>query len=249
MRTIRMPLVCCMITMLSYVASSCTSKSINVSAHLDQPGVTTNHSSDVTDLLEELKLGNKRFYSGNLQHYHQNTDRIKELAKAQHPKAVVVTCSDSRVPPEIVFDQGLGDIFTVRTAGNVMNNIEEGSIEYAAEHLHTKLVVVMGHEGCGAIGAMLDHHDKMSDDKEECEEEHDHIYSIINFLRCEEEAMEALKDNENRSGAMVRANVIHGVKQLRKSKPILSKLCSEDELQIVGAIYHIDNGEVEFLDI
>lgn len=249
MRTIRMPLVCLMITMLSYVTSSCTSKSTNVSAHLDQPGVTTNHSSDVTDPLEELKLGNKRFYSGKLQHDHQNIERIKELATAQHPKAVIVTCSDSRVPPEIVFDQGLGDIFTIRTAGNVMNDIEEGSIEYAAEHLHTKLVVVMGHEGCGAIGAMLDHHDKLSDDKEKCEEEHDHIYSIINFLECEEEAKEALKDKENRSSAMVRANVIHGVKQLRKSKPVLSKLCSEDGLQIVGAIYHIDNGEVEFLDI
>lgn len=229
--------------LLSYGTSSCTSKSQNASTQ-------SNLTSTLTeDPLAELKDGNKRFCNGQLIHTHQDIERIKELSAGQNPKAVVVTCSDSRVPPEIIFDQGLGDIFTIRTAGNVMSDYEEGSVEYAAEHLHTKLVIVMGHEGCGAVTAMLEHAGKDSDDEDDCEEEHDHIASIINALESEEEAAEALKHTGDKCSAMVRANVVHGVKQLRKSKPILSKLHDKDEIQIIGAVYHLDSGVVEFLDI
>lgn len=231
--------------MLSYGASSCTSKSQNASTQTE-----SNITSTEKDPLADLKDGNKRFCSGQLHHNHQDIDRIKELCTGQNPKAVVVTCSDSRVPPEIIFDQGLGDIFTIRTAGNVMNDYEEGSVEYAAEHLHTKLVIVMGHEGCGAVTAMLEHSDKQSAViNDDCEEEHNHISSIIAALESEEEADEALKHTGDRCSAMVRANVVHGVKQLRKSKPILSHLYDKEEIQIIGAVYHLDSGEVEFLDI
>lgn len=233
--------------LLSYGTSSCTSKSENASTQINQT-----NTIEESDPLSDLKKGNERFCNGHLIHVHQDVDRIKELAEGQHPKAVVVTCSDSRVPPEIIFDQGLGDIFTIRTAGNVMNDYEEGSVEYAAEHLHTKLVVVMGHEGCGAVTAMLEHAECLSkkDDDDDDETEHNHIESIIEALENEEEAREALKEKkEHRCSAMVRANVIHGVKQLRKSKPVLSKLKEKDEIEIIGAIYHLDTGKVEFLDI
>lgn len=229
--------------LLSYGTSSCTSKSQNASTLSNQNITLSNH-----DPLTELKEGNERFCSGHLIHNHQDIERIKELANGQHPKAVVVTCSDSRVPPEIIFDQGLGDIFTIRTAGNVMSDYEEGSVEYAAEHLHTKLIIVMGHEGCGAVTAMLEHCDKKAE-KDDCEEHHDHIASIIAALESEEEASEALNATGDRCSAMVRANVVHGVKQLRKSKPILAELSDNEEIQIIGAVYHLDSGKVEFLDI
>ena len=235
------------LALLSYGTSSCTSKSENASTQTNQTSV-----SSESNPLSALKEGNERFCSGLLSHNHQDINRIKELTEGQHPKAVIITCSDSRVPPEIIFDQGLGDIFTIRTAGNVMSDYEEGSVEYAAEHLHTKLIVVMGHESCGAVTAMLEHSDKLLQ-KENSEEgnhdECDHITSIIQALENEEEAKEALKETENRCSAMVHANVIHGVKQLRNSKPILSKLHEDKEIQIVGAVYHLDSGRVEFLDI
>ncbi len=225
--------------LLSYGTSSCTSKSENVSTqHQTQ-------TSDETDPLDELKKGNERFCSGNLLHNHQDAGRIQELVEGQDPKAVIITCSDSRVPPEIIFDQGLGDLFTIRTAGNVMADYEEGSIEYAAEHLHTKLIVVMGHEECGAVHAMLNHSEADSANHHQP----DHISSIIKALREEEEAVEALKNTENKCSAMVRANVIHGVKQLRNSDPILSDLYKKNEIRIIGAVYHLDTGMVEFLNI
>lgn len=229
--------------MLSYGTSSCTSKSNNASTQSD-PFQTVNQN----DPLADLKSGNDRFSSGQLIHTHQSTERIKELASGQHPKAVVITCSDSRVPPEIVFDQGLGDLFTIRTAGNVMSDYEEGSVEYAVEHLHTKLVIVMGHESCGAVTAMLEHTDKHADSDDDYEEP-DHISSIIKALASEEEAFDALNSAEDKCSAMVRANVIHGVKQLRESKPVLSNLTKKEEIQIIGAVYHLDTGKVEFLDI
>ncbi len=226
---------------LSYGTSSCTSKSENASAQINQTVLETG------DPLEDLKAGNKRFYSGNPLHNHQDVERIKELSEGQHPKAVVITCSDSRVPPEIIFDQGLGDIFTIRTAGNVMSDYEEGSVEYAAGHLNTKLIVVMGHEGCGAINAMLEHYDGTGHSHPG--EISDHISTIIAALEAEEEAIEALNDTINRGSAMVRANVMHGVRQLRDSEPVLSKLNENDEIKILGAIYHLDTGIVEFLEI
>ena len=98
--------------------------------------------------LEALKAGNQRFMSGHPVHPHETLKRLRDLKKGQDPHTVVVSCSDSRVPPELIFDQGLGDIFSVRTAGNVIGDYELGSIEYAVEHLGCKLVVVLGHEEC-----------------------------------------------------------------------------------------------------
>lgn len=200
------------------------------------------------DAIGLLKEGNKRFCSNQMLHQHQTAETVKELESAQHPFAIVVSCSDSRVSPEIVFDQGLGDIFSIRTAGNVMSDYEEGSIEYAAEHLNTKLVVVMGHQGCGAIKAFLDYAEHKGENKQDNPEETGHIKSIVDKMNSEEEQEEVLYLSNDRYNNAVKANVINGVKQLRKSDPILSHLYNEGKIQIVGAIYNIHDGEVEFLD-
>src|SRR5512133_15490 len=116
-------------------------------AHSDQPSVAA------AEAISKLKEGNGRYTSGNLQHPGQTAERRTELAKTQHPFAAIVSCSDSRVPPEIVFDQGLGDLFVVRVAGNVINDEGMGSIEYTVDHLGTRLILVLGHQSCGAVKA------------------------------------------------------------------------------------------------
>src|SRR6266705_4213447 len=118
-------------------------------AHSDQPSVAP------AEAISKLKEGNGRYTSGNLQHPGQTTERRTELAKTQHPFASIVSCSDSRVPPEIVFDQGLGDLFIVRVAGNVINDEGLGSIEYSVDHLGTRLILVLGHQSCGAVDAAM----------------------------------------------------------------------------------------------
>ena len=104
----------------------------------------------------ELKAGNQHHVQHHYAHPHESDTRVRELVSGQHPHAVVLSCADSRVPPEIVFDQGLGDLFTVRVAGNIAGDAEIASIEYAIEHLHTPLVVVMGHQSCGAVAAAIE---------------------------------------------------------------------------------------------
>lgn len=230
---------------LSIGTSSCTSESKNVSATkstvADSLVLTQVIQSD--DPLTRLIDGNERFYKGKSIHQNQDTLTIKKLVAGQHPTVIIVSCSDSRVPPELVFDQGLGEIFSIRTAGNVIDNIELGSIEYAVDHLHTKLIVVLGHQGCGAIAAMLEHaHDKHVPG---------HVASIINALKNEpeEKVLLAMDNHEGLSEKAVRANVEHGVKQLRASGPILSELNKKNEIKIMGAIYNLETGRIEFLDI
>lgn len=202
------------------------------------PNMSTN---EVIDPLAVLKEGNERFYTGKATHSHQDSERLKELIDGQFPIAVVVSCSDSRVPPELIFDQGFGDIFSIRTAGNVMADYEEGSVEYAVDHLGTKLIVVMGHESCGAIKAFLDHKD---DDRVE-----GHVASIIQALKDETEEQELLKaPGKNIYSMAIKANIVHAVKQLQESEPVLSEMYKEGKINIIGAIYHIENGQVEFLD-
>ncbi len=195
--------------------------------------------------LQILREGNQRFSSGTSLHERQDLQRVKDLAKGQNPKCIIVSCSDSRVAPEVVFDQGLGDIFSIRTAGNVMSDYEEGSIEYAVEHLHTPLVVVMGHIGCGAIQALLDHSEDLNADLEKSA---GHIAKIIEKLKSEDEEQKVLSTAGKNSGLAVVANVMNGVKQLRNSDPFLGEAYSKGEINIVGAVYHIESGEVEFLD-
>lgn len=206
-----------------------------------------------SDPLSLLREGNDRFCNNQMQHKHQDIETVRMLETGQHPFAVIISCSDSRVTPEIVFDQGLGDLFSIRTAGNVMSDYEEGSIEYAVEHLNTKFIVVLGHQGCGAVKAFLnyveDQENSNSDENDNFSQMADHVQSIINKIKSEDEEIELLKNGHIDYDQAIRANIINGVKQLRTSDPILAKKYRNNEINIVGAVYHIDNGVVEFLDL
>lgn len=188
--------------------------------------------------LQKLEEGNKRFAAGKPVHPDETLERLRELKKGQHPFAIVVSCSDSRVPAELVFDQGLGDIFSIRTAGNVMGDYELGSIEYAVEHLDCKLVVVMGHKDCGAIKAFI---------KSEGHYEHlDHIKKIIEYIESEQEEKDLESHHELNLDKAIDANITHGVAFLRTAEPILKEFYETKKVAIVGAIYDIETGKVTF---
>jgi carbonic anhydrase len=182
-----------------------------------------------------LVEGNARFVSGRLQHPRQSPDRRTALARGQSPFAVVLGCADSRTGPEVLFDQGLGDLFVVRTAGNVIDDHALGSIEYAAEHLHAPLIVVLGHERCGAVVAARDTiaaHGHAEG----------HVQSLVEAIR---PAVEATADQD--AEATCKANVRNIVQALRKSEPILRHMAEGGEIKVVGAYYDLDTGLVTFL--
>jgi carbonic anhydrase len=185
-------------------------------------------------VLRELKAGNDHHVAKRYQHPHQTAARQSELASAQNPHAVILSCADSRVAPEIILDQGLGDLFDVRVAGNVASDTELASIEYAAEHLHTPVVVVMGHQKCGAVSAAV-----------EGGEADGHLPTLLALIR------PAVASAKGRPGDLienaVRINVENVVRQLRESTPVLSKLVEHGELTVVGAVYSLDTGKVEWL--
>jgi carbonic anhydrase len=185
-------------------------------------------------VLSDLKAGNERHASHHHKNPHQSAERMHELTNGQHPEAVVLTCADSRVPPEIVFDQGLGDLFDIRVAGNIAADAEIASIEYAAEHLHTPLVVVMGHQSCGAVAAAIEGGNPPG-----------HLPTLVAAIR------PAVNQARGMPGELadnaVRVNVEHVVQQLRSSKPVLATLVSEKKLRIVGAVYSLKTGLVTWL--
>jgi carbonic anhydrase len=188
--------------------------------------------------LQKLEEGNKRFTAGKPVHPNETLERLHELKKGQHPFVIVVSCSDSRVPAEIVFDQGLGDIFSIRTAGNVMGDYELGSIEYAVEHLDCKLILVMGHKDCGAIKAFI---------KSDGHYEHlDHIKKIIEYIEREQEEKNLAIHHELNLDKAIDANITHGVSFLRTTEPILKEFYDSKKVKIIGALYDIETGKVTF---
>jgi len=187
--------------------------------------------------LDNLKAGNERFVSGHPVHPDETLNRIRELKKGQNPFVVVVSCSDSRLPPELIFDQGLGDVFSIRTAGNVIGDYELGSIEYAVEHLHCKLIVVLGHENCGAIQAYATSGNEKHDD---------HIQTLVDYIAAEEEEKIIPDSLRSNIDILVKANIAHGVNFLRSSTPVLKPLVDKNEIKIIGAYYDLDSGNVLF---
>jgi carbonic anhydrase len=199
-------------------------------AHPDQPAVAP------AEAISKLKEGNGRYTSSNLQHPGQTTERRTELAKDQHPFAAVVSCSDSRVPPEIVFDQGLGDLFVVRVAGNVINDEGLGSIEYAVDHLGTRLILVLGHQSCGAVKAAKETIAAKG-------KAPGHIESLVLAIKPAVEA--TTKDDLETT---IKANVKHVVDTLRSSTPVLKAKVDSAQIQVIGGYYSLDTGAVTFLD-
>lgn len=194
------------------------------------------------DALERLREGNRRFASGN---GGQNTSGAHanraELVEGQDPFAIVLACSDSRVPVEIVFDQGLGDLFVIRVAGNVVAPSQIGSVEYAAAQLGTKLVVVLGHSNCGAVDATL------KELRREQAIRSPNLRAIVDRIG---PAIEPLleQDSDTPLHDAVVANIHHSVNRLHHGSLILEKMIESGELMIVGAEYSIESGEVRILD-
>lgn len=184
--------------------------------------------------LAELKAGNARYVAKTYQRPHQTAARQHALESGQSPHCTILTCADSRVPPEIIFDEGLGDIFDVRVAGNVAGDDEIASIEYAAEHLHTPLVVVMGHSHCGAVSAAVEGGTLPGK-----------LPTLMAAIRPAVD--QSASEPGDRIANAVRDNVVHVVEQLRASKPVLSELVTEGKLRIVGAVYSLETGKVEWL--
>lgn len=185
------------------------------------------------EALTRLAQGNRRFISASLTHPDQSAVRRVGQAAGQTPFAIVLGCSDSRVPPEVVFDQGLGDLFVVRVAGNVADDLGIASIEYAAEHLGVHLVVVLGHERCGAVTAAV---------KGDPLPGH-----LLNLMEVLAPAVAATSGQPgDRVADTVTANVELTVERLRGCGPILRELVEKGELQVVGAEYDLDTGEVVF---
>lgn len=187
------------------------------------------------EALTRLKDGNQRFVAGKLQHPRQTAKRRAELATGQHPFAIVLGCADSRTSPEVIFDQGLGDIFVIRVAGNVLNDETVASIEYAVDHLGAQLIVVLGHTRCGAIMAARETIAAKA-------EAPGHIQSLVKAIQ---PAVEATTGGDVEATA--KANVLNVVQALRDSAPILKKMVVAGTISVVGAHYDLDTGAVEFL--
>ncbi|MEI7475195.1 MAG: carbonic anhydrase [bacterium] len=178
--------------------------------------------------------GNKRFVKLKLMHPDESNKRRHELASGQHPIAIVLSCSDSRVPPELLFDQGLGDLFIIRDAGNVADDVVIGSLEYAAGHLNVPLVIVLGHEKCGAVTAAVDGH-----------ADSEHIEKILDQIK--PAVITAKKEQGDLIDNTVRENVKYVVDEIKNSNPVLAKKYKNGELKVVGAYYHLEDGKVELL--
>jgi carbonic anhydrase len=248
-------LVSCFIVATSVVGNQFTRAADP--ARPDQPIVSP------AEAISRLKEGNGRFTAGNPQHPHESVDERKymaansyenagvlslgmtseqaakrraELAKSQHPFAIILSCSDSRVPPELVFDEGLGDLFIVRVAGNVLNDEGLGSIEYAVDILGARLIVVLGHQSCGAVDAAM----KTVTAKGKAP---GHIQSLVT-------AIKPVVDSTPKGDldTMIKANVKHVVDALRSSTPILKARVDSGDVQVIGGYYTLDTGAVTFLE-
>jgi carbonic anhydrase len=199
-----------------------------------------------SEALERLKAGNRRFVAGTSARLpERSSERRAETADSQEPFAIILGCSDSRVPAEYVFDQGLGDLFVIRVAGNIVAPSQVGSVEFAAERFGTRLVVVLGHSSCGAVTATLEEIRRPTEDQSP------NLRSIVDRVR---PAVEGLLDEadgldpEALVARAVRANIQASVDQLRHGSRVLEDLIEKEKLVIVGAEYCLEGGDVEFLD-
>jgi len=184
--------------------------------------------------LAELKAGNLHHERHQYSHPHETIARQRELIDGQNPHAEILSCADSRVPPELIFDQGLGDLFVVRVAGNVATDTEIGSLEYGAEHLHIPLLVVLGHESCGAVTAAV-----------QGGEAEGHIAALVSLIKPAVDKSRGMPGDPIANS--VRTNVQMVVQQLRSSTPVLSELIAQGKLKIVGGVYSLKTGKVTWL--
>ena len=196
--------------------------------------------SGADDALARLKAGNERFLAGRARFPTIQKEILTELAKGQAPYATIIGCSDSRVPPELLFDAGFGELFIIRLAGNVISHEVMGSIQYAALHLRTPLFVVLGHEGCGAVQAALAAKFAGARDRSRIMKLLDNILPGLDDVPADLPAAEQLRRG-------VEANVRWSMRQLLET-PEAEERVKEGVLKLVGAVYELETGRVRFLD-
>lgn len=195
------------------------------------------------EALDRLREGNRRYVSEQHRQRRPGQTRRDELVEGQAPFAIILGCSDSRVPAEIVFDQGLGDLFVIRVAGNVVAPSQIGSVEFAAERFGTRLVVVLGHSACGAIVATIEELERPSEMRSP------NLRSIVDRIRPSVEGLLEAGVRGDRDALVhhaVRANIRASVDHLRHGSAILERLIESDGLLVVGAEYSLESGEVDF---
>jgi carbonic anhydrase len=207
-------------------------------AAAEPPGIEP-APKDFSETLSRLKAGNARFAEGKTRHAHESADWRKQLVADQQPFATILGCSDSRVPPELVFDQGFGDLFVIRVAGNVIDTDVVGSIQYAVRHLKTQLLVIMGHEGCGAVTATLAAIDGTA-------KEPRFVEALAKRIEPGLKGLNPQLAGEDRLSAAVEANVRWAEKQLA-SLPEGKRGLEEKAVMFVGAVYELRTGRVRFL--
>jgi carbonic anhydrase len=193
------------------------------------------------EVLKRLLEGNKRFLEGKLSHPGRAPRDFQPLAEGQAPETVIIGCADSRVAPEIIFDQGVGDLFVVRVAGNIVSGAGptvKGSVEFAVGELGARLIMVLGHDACGACKAAITHieaNDKLPGS----------IGDLIDPIRPVVRKVAGQKGDKLTN--VIKANVLEGVKKLEGLDPILAKLVASKELKIVGGVYNLATGKVEMV--
>ena len=187
------------------------------------------------EALAKLMAGNQRYVRHKERHPHLSLARRKELGAGQHPFAVILGCADSRASPELLFDVGLGDLFVIRVAGNIVDDAVLGSIEYAVEHLGIKLVMVLGHEKCGAVSAAVEGGTAAG-----------HLEALVAAIQPSVEA--SGKEPGDRIQNCVIANARRVARQVRESAPVLKESVEKHGVKVVAADYALDSGKVNLLD-
>ena len=198
-----------------------------------------------SEALERLREGNRRFVAEIRKDRSTSRKRRHEVAAAQEPFAIILGCSDSRVPAEIVFDQGLGDLFVIRVAGNIVAPSQIGSVEFAAERYHTRLVVVLGHSQCGAILATLEELRRPTADQSR------NLRAIVDRIRPSVEELACatpVRGHDELVRQAVRANIRVSANQLRHGSELLEQAIQQSGLVVVGAEYSLETGVVDFFD-
>ena len=198
-----------------------------------------------SEALDRLVAGNRRFVAEVRSHGSQSQTRRLEVAEEQEPFAIILGCSDSRVPAEIVFDQGLGDLFVIRVAGNIVAPSQIGSVEFAAERYGVRLVVVLGHSRCGAVLATLEELQRPTENQSR------NLRSIVDRVRPSVEALLATELRHDPDALVrdaVRANVRVSASQLRHGSDVLEQLIQKEGLVVVGAEYSLETGVVDFFE-
>lgn len=188
----------------------------------------------IDEALERLRNGNKRFIEANLE-CNIGEERRLELKEGQHPFATILGCSDSRVPIELIFDQGLGELFIIRTAGNIIDDIALGSLEYGGAHCNTPVLMVLGHQDCGAVGAAAKG-DPLPGSMQKIA---DNIQPVLDSVD-HDLPFDELVDQA------VRKNVERVIEDIKEQSPLLRGLAEDDKMKFVGAYYSFDSGAVEF---